>query len=223
MIGKTFRVGSYIYRKIALKRVELFGVCTLSSIKHKHQKDITNNREGLLQKTVVVHILFLSVMAIVFMPAPYIGIQGSYNAANQAAHYYGIAPINVFNKTDLRMAENWFTLESIEFSEIVPLLNVKGERLDFHKSDRIYFGGTLLVRRSMIYSDTCAVESHKGLMIYFSMVYLNYKNSPDGNYNFRYRQYHQEIPNNENLIAGVYRQHEIEIRCEANLGLSYKS
>lgn len=220
--AKIFGIGSFIYRIIARKRIELFGVCTLSSIKLRLPKNAICNNEAVFQKAVVVHILFLSIISIAFMPAPYIGIQGSYNMASQAAHYYGITPINVFNKTDLRLSENWFTLESIDYDEVTPVFNRKGERLAFHKSDRVYFGGTLVFRRVLIDHDACAIKYFLTFMHNLSEIYLNYKDSADGKYTFRYRQYHQPGPDDNSLEAGIFKQREVELRCDATLEIDYK-
>jgi hypothetical protein len=223
MSVKIFGIGSFIYRIIARKRIELFGVCTLPSIKQRLPKNAVYNKEAVFQKAVVVHILFLSIISIVFMPAPYIGIHGSYNMASQAAHYYGITPIDVFNKTDLRLSENWFTLESIDFDEVTPIFNKIGERLAFHKSDRIYFGRTLIFRRALIDYDGCAIKYFFPFMLNLSEVYLNYKNSADEKYTFRYHQYHQPSPDDNILETGIFKQREVELRCVATFEIDYKS
>lgn len=197
MAGEIMGLGRSIYRKIASRRVELFGVCTLSSVRQRSEQDAIFNRDSLLQKTAAAHIVLLSALFIVFMPAPYIGIPGSYNAASQSAHYYGITPIDVFNKS--------------------------GERLAFHESDRIYFGGTLIYRRAMIADDSCAIKNFLSLMVYLSQVYLEQKNSEEGTYRFRYRQYHRPNPDGDSLAFGTYRQNKVELRCDATFELEHKT
>jgi predicted DCC family thiol-disulfide oxidoreductase YuxK len=236
LAGKIFGVGNYIYSRIALKRVEWFGVCVLPSNKHSYQKNIARNSAGLVQKTVSVHILLLSAIYLVSMPVPwwvfmqdsnsqYTGIQGARVSGSQAAHLYGITPINVFNATDLRMAENWFTLRSEEFDELLPVLNAKGERLDYHKSDRIYFGGTVPIRRSLIRQKVCAIQHgfYQPKLLQLIKIYLKQKAAPAGSYTFHYRQYFQQLPDAKNLVVGIYRENKVEISCELTFSVDNQS
>ena len=53
------------------------------------------------------------------------------------ASLFGIQHIDVFNKTDLKMSENWFTLEILNKKnneEMIPFYNVDGSRGAYHKS-----------------------------------------------------------------------------------------
>lgn len=69
--------------------------------------------------------------------------------------YIGIWPPNVFNKTDLKMGESWFTIHRLvdKESTLVPVFSASGGRLDYHINDYFYYANTLKWRRSAIDSD----------------------------------------------------------------------
>jgi hypothetical protein len=66
-------------------------------------------------------------------------------------HVNGFMRINVFNAQDLEMSTHWFTVAA-DVGEgqpiMLPFTGVNGERLVWHKSDRVYFGNSLLWRRA---------------------------------------------------------------------------
>lgn len=67
----------------------------------------------------------------------------------------GLAPPNVFNRADLRMGDRWPMIHRRHEGsrELVPLSGAEGERLDYHRSDVVYFGNALRWRRFMIGRD----------------------------------------------------------------------
>ncbi|SPO67406.1 DUF393 domain-containing protein [Pseudomonas sp. JV241A] len=213
-IGQLFGMGSRIYRIIAVRRRELFGVCTLARPKTNH--DIQSNslhRPSPVSIVFVIHIILLGSIYFISIPAPYIGITGSSNSGTSAATFYGIAPINVFNKTDLRMAENWFTLTDANTNTLLPIFNEKGERLPYHKSDRVYFGYTLRFRRGEIDSVDCAFDRRLASIDYLTRTWLNQSPAHRETRKFTYTQYYQPIPDNESLLKNLYTPNKQVIRC----------
>jgi hypothetical protein len=148
------------------------------------------------------------------VPAPFLGWEGIRNSGASAAHIYGITPIDVFNKTDLRMAENWFTIESVDFNELVPIFADNGTRLEMNKSDRIYFGHTVLYRRNVIGIEECHFDSYKQTMEYLSNVYLEQKNAPEKTYRFIYKQYKQLLPPSFGLMKNQYQLQNVQNVCQ---------
>ena len=56
-----------------------------------------------------------------------------------------------------------------------------------------------------------------------SEVGLNYKNTEDGKYSFRYRHYYQPSPDDSILEAGIFKQREGELKRNATFEIEYKS
>ena len=222
-LAKVSKVGYFVYRFIAKRRRELFGICTFPRQKTIRQVPRVKNSHQPLFHSVVIHVIFLTVCYFVAIPAPYIGLHTSPTLGSQAAHYYGVTPINVFNATDIRMAENWYTLASLDFDEQVPLFTNKGSRLKMHKSDRVYFGNTLSFRRKFIGSEGCVFEKDRISLDYLSKVYLHSKKATSGNYEFIYHQYFQPLPETQQILLGVYKQALIEQKCSKTYAVNYKS
>lgn len=221
ILAKLLYIGPLMYRFIAARRQRLFGACILSSPKIERQVQPVTSKEQYFSLSVVMHITFLACCYLIAMPAPYLGKAGFANAANQAAHIYGIAPINVFNRTDLRMAENWFTLTSVDYRELLPLLTKSGKRMDMHNSDRVYFGNTLKFRRSAIGRNGCVSELAR--LEYLANVYLARKSAQDGVYYFIYDQYYQPLPDTDELMRGHYKKSKIEKKCSLKYRVDYES
>lgn len=136
------------------------------------------------------------------------------NVGADAAHIYGITPIDVFNKTDLAMAENWFVLKSVDFREDVPLFAEDGSRLRMHASDRIYFGNTLRFRREVIGKDGCHFEQYTPMLEYLSRIYLQMRAAPEGDHAFTYRQFHQPLVSAADIRANRFVPAPIQAVCE---------
>ena len=220
ILGKLLYVGPVIYKFIAMRRRKLFGACGIPRRKFIRDTQVLPTVPQPFNLAVIVHIILLIFCYLIFMPAPYVGITGARNVTTKAAHLYGVTPINVFNKTDLRMAENWFTLKSIDYNQLIPIFTEQGTRLEMHQSDRIYFGYTLRFRRGAIGRKGCLAEPKK--LEYLSKVYLSDKHVKKGVYTFQYRQYYQALPDDLNISHGVYKKNEIEVRCELEYKVSYK-
>ena len=204
LLGKIFIIGPVVYRFIASKRRQIFGMCILPRKKYtvNEQRPVSHSR---IPITLTLHVCFLTILYLVMVPAPYLnGYKGFSNLGGKAAHIYGITPINVFNMTDLRMAENWFVLKSDDFDQTVPLLSEDGSRLQMHKSDRIYFGHTLKFRRAAIGKEGCHYEDKKKIIDYISKIYLQSMHADPGFYNFSYSQLHQPLVSTEDLEVNLY-------------------
>lgn len=222
LLGKWTRIGPAAYRWVALRRRRLFGVCALPSPKRAplvYEEAGDGHRQSLLVSTVIYHILFLGLCYAVAIPAPYIDHQGWKNRLAASAHIYGIAPINVFNHTDLGMAEYWFTLSLTdkEGEEVLlPFFAEDGSRLSYHQSDRVYFGNTVAYRRKYLGKEQCYFESEEKRMEYLSSIYLTQENFAAGTYTIHYRQYYRPLPAQETLLQNDYIPHPPHIRCERN-------
>lgn len=223
-LGNMLKIGPLLYRFIADRRRDFFGVCVLPSRKLIRVAPKGFIETGYLHSAIILHVSFLAVCYLIALPAPYVGIKGSVNVTSRAAYYYGIAPINVFNKTDLKMAENWFTLKSIRHDELVPILSDSGERLAMHKSDRVYFGNTLRFHRRAIGKNACVFGNEKEKSIeYLSKVYLHLKKAPTGKYDFLYNQYYQPLPDMVEIAKGRYTKNQKQIKCTILFDVDYSA
>lgn len=225
LIFKLLLIGPIIYKFVAKKRLEWFGVCDIQrkkySLNFPFTRPINRNKDiNIYHKTFTIHLLTLTVC---YLTALFFQHNNQYiSKLANAAHIYGITPINVFNAEDLKMAENWFTLYSYDTGENF-LLNSDGSRmrtpvrLGMHKSDKIYFGGTLLIRRRAIENNSCFFEREFNSISYLSKVYLHKNNiykQELNNYKFRFVQFHQPLPNHEALLKNKYIVGETSIICE---------
>jgi hypothetical protein len=164
----------------------------------------------------------MSVLYLIATPLPFFGLNTAPNIGSNAAHFYGITSIDVFNKTDLKMAENWFVLESADFKEPVPLFTDEGTRLFMHKSDRIYFGYTLRFRRGIIGTNECQFEPWKEKITYLSKVYLHLKSADHGLYTFTYKQMFLALPNWDYLVKNIYIMNKSVNRCTVKYTVNLK-
>ncbi len=227
MLGKWVGIGPVIYRFIATRRRALFGVCTVPVPKRKRRK-LDGTGEDRWQKRIVAvltfHILLLGLGYLVAMPAPYLNHAGYRNAPGVSAHIYGIAPINVFNFTDLHMAENWFTLADIADGKetLVPVMAADGSRLEYLRSDRLIFGLTGPYRRGYIGIKGCFFNDERAHMQDLAGIYLRRAKAPAGSYHFRYRQYFQALPDVELLKQNRYVSNPVTQRCRRDFTVTYQ-
>lgn len=219
-IGKVLLIGPAIYRFIAARRMRLFGVCELPRKKFLPQKGAKISQSITVQ-SVALHMFVLILLYLAAVPAPYIGWAGVSSVGAQAAHIYGVTPINVFNKTDLRMAENWFVLRSINFDEPVPVFAEDGSRLLMHKSDRIYFGHTLSFRRSVIGINSCQFDQWQSMFEYLSLIYLQQRHVASGSYAFTYKQFYQPLVNSVDLAKNHFSPVPPATLCELTYTVAY--
>jgi len=220
ILGKLFKVGPVLYRFIARRRERMFGVCKVPRHKFVNLSNILLSRSYVVSAT-VLHVTFLTIFYLAAIPLPYLNIHTEKNIGSNAAHFYGIAPINVFNKTDLKMAENWFVLDSIDFNERVPLFTDKGTRLLMHKSDRIYFGYTLRFRRGVIGTNNCQFEQWKEKIDYLSNIYLHLRGVNTGSYSFTFKQLYQPLPDWDLIIENKYLINQVSSKCTVKYSVNY--
>jgi len=97
---------------------------------------------------------------------------------HQVTRLCGLDVPVVFNKTDLKMGDNWPMLYRIRDGnrELVPLNGPDGERLWYHLSDRVYFGNSLRWRRSAIDQDLVAFvsEGSRGDLLIRDIAHIDY-------------------------------------------------
>ena len=201
LLGKWLRIGPVIYRWIAARRKAIFGVCKLPSRKPAPPVFAQTDDRWQVRwvATVTLHVFLLGFFYFLAIPAPYVGHAGWRSKLGNDAHVYGITPIDVFNRTDLRMMENWFTLHALDgdTATLVPIFNENGQRLAYHRSDRIYFGITLVWRRIAIGSNGCLFEKSRPIVKYLTEVDLHRRGQPPGEYRFRFTQYFEPIADPE--------------------------
>lgn len=225
LIG-SFLGGRLVYRFVADRRTALFGVCQIPSPKREYTYATSDGappisvKSGDMIGAVLIQLIGLAAAYVVTIPTPYFfmtapkpvqSVLGFAKPLANAAHIYGIAPINVFNRTDLAMAENWFTISAIGADgteRLLPILDEKGKRLEAHRSDRIYFGNTLKFRRAVIGTDKCEYLNYEKMMNYLVAAVAEEQGS------YLYRQYHQPLASPADINAGTYIQRPSHIVCE---------
>lgn len=218
LFGKWFRLGTTTYGWIAGRRHTLLGAYTKPSGKRPARSlDVASDDFSQLTVThaMLLHASFLAVFFVVAIPAPYIGHQGRPNPLAEGAHIYGMAPINVFNENDLRLAENWFTLSLLtdHGETLIPVLAEDGSRLGYHASDRVYFGKTAQWRRRHIGQSGCFFTEDQAEMRYLVSIYLRKQDLPAGEYRVRYRQYFEPLPAPALITRNEYARQPREMRC----------
>ncbi len=230
LIGQ-FLGGRSIYRFIADRRTAIFGVCQIPTVKREHSylpiegRLITNISGRDPVAIVFLHMIFLGIAYLTTIPTPFIFLSAPMPIQNvftllrpfgEAAHIYGITPIDVFNRTDLRMAENWFTISQIgsdQKATLLPILDEDGKRLGSHHSDRIYFGNTLVFRRGVIGTERCEFDAYRGMIKYLT------KSVSGKSGQYLYRQYSQQLPPDALLMEGIYAIQPRQIICESRYSI----
>ncbi len=178
LIGR-YLGGPAVYRFVADRRTRLFGVCQIPTAKPEYailQGGQVINRNivpGDPISVVFVHTMVLLVCFFVALPFPHLTdeppvalkkIQKLVSSPTSGAGIYGVNPIDVFNQTDLRMAENWFTITRKTkdgMEQILPIFSEDGKRLYAHRSDRVYFGHTVAFRRGVIGKEGCQFDAYR--------------------------------------------------------------
>lgn len=220
-LGKWLLIGPAMYNLVARKRHEIFGFCKVPTKKVVRTEPVTKEGLTVFGTAVKVHVLLLAFCYMIGTPLPYLGIMAQDNLGAKAAVYYGMAPINVFNRTDLRMAENWFTLRDIKNDRLMPVFTKEGTRLGLHRSDRVYFGHTLVFRRAVIGTEGCSFNDWQPKLNYLSKVSLYRMGAPAGIYQIEYVQYHQPLPDEEKVLAGEFVVEPITSPCTQTFEVNY--
>lgn len=222
--------GPAIYRFIADRRTRLFGVCERPSLKPDYALLVPGaqaTREIGARNPIAptaMHVAFLAFVYLISIPAPFLGWSGKpfpdplqklTTTAAKAAHFYGIAPINVFNKDDLRLAENWYVLyaegPSGERTRL-PVLSEDGKRLAIRKLDRLYFGNTLAFRRGSIGKSGCLFDNYRDQLQYLSQMHQGPVD------HFEYVQYLQVLPSTDRMLQGELVKNPASKGCTVSFG-----
>ena len=230
-VGFIGKIGPFIYRQIAKRRRAMFGVCKIiPQAEEQRSAPFLVEPVGRFRLGLMALILTSGIVYLFAMPAPYLGWPGFKLTVAKQAHNFGIAPINVFNRKDLAMSENWFTLQFIDHKgrkKLVPLLDKEGQRLRWHRSDRLYFGTTLRYRRFFIDKPGCFVEGQLPLwfeknLSRYAGLYLSRQRAAPGTYEFVYKQYHEKLAKAEDIAKrNVYKRSKTRVRCTKTLTFDY--
>ena len=236
VVGKWLRIGPAIYRWVADRRTKLFGVCELPSAKpapHSSEYSLASTR-SLSGKNpalaIYSHVTVAGLAFLLAMPVPYVQWSGValpdragvvlQNLAAQA-HMFGITPIDVFNASDLRMAENWFTLSAVSSDgneTLLPVFTEDGRRLEWNISDRIYFGGTLAWRRSFSDGPQCFINQSVDFIAQLISLYES-RSSVDPT-SYVYRQFYQPLVSAEGILSGAFVPQTVSQLCEFSIKYS---
>jgi predicted DCC family thiol-disulfide oxidoreductase YuxK len=157
LLGRLIWIGPAAYRYIADRRTRLFGVCQLPTDPGRLESrrwpaaivKATRTPAGraLFNSYVLLHVVFAGLY---LTSLPGIGSKLGHFLRTMT-HVNGYMRIDVFNSHDLTLSEHWFTIAA-DYGDgrvmLLPFVGAEGERLAWHKSDRVYFGNSLLWRRS---------------------------------------------------------------------------
>ena len=227
LLGK-YLGGPAVYRFVADRRTQMFGVCQIPSKKADYLTGYSSNSgiekigSGDPIVPIFAHFVFFAMAFIIALPTPYLAdsvplavvrVQTAMSRPAGAILFYGTTPIDVFNHTDLRLAENWFTISQVDESgkeTILPIISENGARLGGHRSDKLYFGNALFMRRSMIGTVGCQFDRFRSNLNYLLDVFK----VRDGKY--IYRQYHQPLPDMASLQKNIYLPTPRTSVCESS-------
>jgi predicted DCC family thiol-disulfide oxidoreductase YuxK len=155
LLGRVLAIGPVIYRLIADRRVRWFGVCERAPEYGRASMGanlLLQGRRKRLPRSVFAAFLAIhaGMAAIFFATLPLFGSAPPPAFLSQMSHVFSVAQINVFNQQDLKMNEHWFVIRAVasDGSEtLLPFNGMDGERLEWHQSDRVYFGNSIRWRR----------------------------------------------------------------------------
>jgi len=225
LVAGRYLGGPHIYRSIADRRIRWFGECRVPLAINAPSTVPAAERVKIGAVDPVLfaapHFLLLGLIYLCWIPLPKIGPLLSLLPAStarvtddlaNAAYFHGMAPINVFNKVDLGMAETWFTLSVVQpdgSRALLPVFAENGSRLAMHRSDRVYFGFTLPFRRRAIGHDGCLFEQHRKAIEYLT----ESVRQTLGSAKILYTQYHQPLPDHDLLVHNTYRPARVTQVC----------
>jgi hypothetical protein len=184
LLGRLTGIGPVIYRSIAARRRSLFGVCAPSRISSADfiPRDVSAEiamPAALLWPTtyLAAYVLFMATYLVGTLPAAALGRttfwihQLQMPSVFRAGFDFGFNSINVFNKSDLGMEYNFMTIEAQNAAgrrELLPLLSERGERLEWHTSDRFYYGLSLPWRRATVkFANYCLESGQREIKRFF--------------------------------------------------------
>lgn len=157
LLGRLVKVGPFIYRVVADRRIQLFGVCKLPSNLSQSKALLgsvldssgNNSKRFFLPfacMCILYGLFFITIMP--GMPTEKI-VSKSLSNVVRSAHILSWSRINVFNRSDLSMSHHYFSVEykTNDGFRLIPYGDSQGNRLEWHRSERVYFGNSLRWRR----------------------------------------------------------------------------
>lgn len=147
------KIGPYIYRVVADRRIKTFGVCKMPVDPEVVEISSLNNTGNHSEKfffAFVSTVFLFSIFFTAFLPySPVEQLRGYFKNQLISAHILGLPPINVFNLGDVGMSYQYFTVSDISTlpERLIPYTAKDGQRLTWHRSDKVYFGNSLKWRR----------------------------------------------------------------------------
>ena len=226
LLAKYLKFGKIIYRFIATRRRRLFGTCLVRPVSYfKKEQLLIDEKISHIRLSIISSIFVSGIFFLFSMPIPLIDKKDYRLGIAGQASLFGMQHIDVFNKTDLKMSENWFTLEILNKEnneEMIPFYNMDGSRGVYHKSDRIYFGYSLAWRRNpqlINYENPSCLHNQSDLIFIYEKIveiYLNENNLNDGIYEFLYKQYNKKNPS-DLLKKNIYSPIKTKTVCEKSI------
>jgi hypothetical protein len=125
----------------------------------------------------------------------------------RVAQLYGLTPINVFNDVDLQMSENYFTITRVGADGsrvLLPLTGIDGNRLEWHDSDRMYFGNSLQWRRLRLTRPERCYDKDVDSWVVGELVYVDRRRHGNLAAYYELQYYHRPLPALELLQRGTY-------------------
>jgi predicted DCC family thiol-disulfide oxidoreductase YuxK len=224
--GRLAGLGPAIYSWIAQRRIRMFGVCELPAplpsrdpILPKRGSDDPARAGRLFAALCVSYGIFLVIFT---ARLPHIESIPPLSYVNKHMKRYfkeayetvGLAPINVFNAADLRMSEVFLVMERRDEEgewDLLPFTGLHGQRLDWHESDRVYFGNSLAFRRRGR-DNTCLHDWQLTLIRERIAINEHRSEVTDGIYRLRY--FRQPLPDTNALLQYQFTYPGIEQTCE---------
>lgn len=123
----------------------------------------------------------------------------------------GVRPVNVFNDQDLRMKENWFTVET-DGGALVPIFNRDGTRGSLAGVNSIYLGSMVRFAREEIDSTGCGLDRHQE-KAELAVEKWRAVAGIRGQQSYIVRQFRRVSPTIADVDAGSYQYGPAEIVC----------
>lgn len=219
VLGRAFSIGPAIYGFVARRRVAMFGVCEIPTLKADSTETLgappvpSWQRSSFFNAFVATYCLLAVIYTIrlpFFHNVPIVGDLGRELAwVKLAPSAHGQIPIVVFTPQVLQMGTHYFTVTRVMedgVEKLLPYVGPSGERLRWVlTSDRLYFGHALGWRRAMYGREgerICyeAARDDAYLAQLFRVAEREYQNRPN---HYRVDFYHQSM-----AVLGPAAQYE---------------
>lgn len=159
------------------------------------------------------HSAFVFSIFLLALPLPFLPINNplSETPVHKLAAPHGVKPINVFNSTDLRMRENWYTVET-PGGQLLPIYNLDGSRAYLHNIDSIYYGNTLRFARGEIDLTDCGLDRHED-NIRMGIRQSRAISGTEVPQEYLISHFRQTSPSVTEILQGQYREVEAYVVC----------